>query len=206
MALIVVGGLLVVSLSPLVLVGLHGGSADWARVAEIYQALAVLVAALALVGVMVQLNLQRQETRASRLETHKNLHQQLRLLAMEDPLYMACWGTFEMGQATTFDQKRQFQYLNLLFLSWLTSQRVGLPTWDLHVVLPGLFAGESGRNYWRLCRDIWSSTYTAPPEKALFDLIDAEYQKAVLAGEPRTTDELLEAMRHTQGEAPLRPR
>jgi hypothetical protein len=193
------GGLLIsaVLLSPFALGWIGDSDADWVRLGNIgqaYQAVAAVLTTLALLFVAQQVRLQRQELHANRIEEHRRRHQEIRLMMMSDPVYMACWGTFDMG-SETFQERRQFQYLNLLFLSWLTSQRVGLPLWDLEVVLAGIFDGKPGRDYWTRMRPVWTQTYTSRQERNLIALIDASFEAAVAGGEPMSNAELLRRMR-----------
>lgn len=193
------GGLLVsaVLFSPLAMGWIGRRNADWVKLGNIgqaYQAVAAVLTAVALLFVVQQLRLQRQELHANRIEEHRRRHQEMRLLMMTDPIYMACWGTFDMGPAETFQEKRQFQYLNLLFLSWLTSQRVGLPVWDLEVVLAGIFEGKPGRDYWTRVRPVWMAAYTSRQERKLIALIDASFETAVSVGEPLSNTQLFSRM------------
>lgn len=195
----VTGALLVAAVlfSPFALGWISHRNVDWGKlgnVGQAYQAVAAVLTALALLFVAQQVRLQRQELRANRIEEHRRRHQEIRLLMMADPVYMACWGTFDMGSAGTFEEKRQFQYLNLLFLSWLTSQRVGLPLWDLEVVLAGIFEGKPGRDYWTRMRPVWVETYTSQQERKLIALVDASFAAAVAVGEPMSNTELLGRM------------
>jgi hypothetical protein len=193
-------GLLVTAVlfSPLAMGWIGRRNADWVKLGNIgqaYQAVAAVLTALTLLFVAQQLRLQRQELHANRIEEHRRRHQEMRLLMMTDPIYMACWGTFDMGPADTFQEKRQFQYLNLLFLSWLTSQRVGLPLWDLEVVLAGIFEGKPGRDYWTRVRPVWITAYTSRQERKLIALIDASFETAIAVGEPLSNAQLFSRMK-----------
>ena len=207
---VAVGGSLVtmVLLSPFALGWISHRNVDWAElgnVGQTYQAVAAVLTGLALLFVAQQLRLQRQELHANRIEEHRRRHQELRLLMMADPVYMACWGTFDMGPAGTFEEKRQFQYLNLLFMSWLTSQRVGLPLWDLEVVLAGIFDGKPGRDYWTRIRSVWIETYTSREERKLIALIDASFQTALAGGEPISNAQLLSRLSHEKASVDAQP-
>jgi len=197
LALYGAAGALVISavlFSPFALSWISHRNVDWVKlgnVGQAYQAVAAVLTTLALLFVAQQVRLQRQELHANRIEEHRRRHQEIRLLMMADPVYMACWGSFDMGSSSTFQEKRQFQYLNLLFLSWPTSQRVGLPLWDLEVVLAGIFDGKPGRDYWTRMRPVWVKTYTSRQERSLIALIDASFEAAVAAGEPISNADLL---------------
>ncbi|MEV6278758.1 DUF6082 family protein [Nocardia sp. NPDC051832] len=167
--------------------------------------MAALVGIFALVGIIVQSRLQLKELRAARIEEHRRRHQELRELSMSDPVLMACWGGLPMASASAFPEKRQFQYMHLLFLSWLTSQRVGLPTWDLEIALESVFEGKPGRDYWEFARPTWQVTYTSRCERALIDLIDRSYDRACAKGAPKSTADLLTEMGVAPVLAGIRP-
>jgi hypothetical protein len=117
---------MVVAVSPFAL-DLFGGSANsWARrgdIGQTYGAAAALLSVLALGGVAASLVLQARESKANREHASRLIHTDLLKMAMEDPAYLECWGSY--SSATDPVARRQAMYVNLILSYWESRWELG---------------------------------------------------------------------------------
>ena len=109
-----------VVISPFFLAPLNDQTTDWSKLSDIgqtYGAASAVLAAFALTGVALSLILQAREAKASRGQTLRALHTDLMRMAMEDPVYRACWGSFFTSDNT--DEQRAHMYVNMIVNHWL---------------------------------------------------------------------------------------
>lgn len=178
--LALVAVLSLVVLSPLAVATINpDGSADWQRLADVtqtYAAVSAVLALLALAGVAFSLLFQARELRASREQTLRVLHTDLIRMAMEDPLYMRCWGH---RPSMTDDQRRQFMYINLMVSLWeMTYETSGMNDQQAHAVTASLFETEEGRWFWQNSRTMRKRVATDRRLRRFYGILDEEYQRA----------------------------
>lgn len=177
-ALAVVG---LVALSPLALTILdRTRPTDWGRLSDIgqtYGAVSAVIAALALAGVAGSLVIQSREARAARKSALRALHTELMDKALDDPVYMECWGPY---LTESFDRERQFTYINLVVSHWQSVYEIGGEMRDpqLRATAAAVFASQPGRHYWQAARSFWSSTATSSRQRRFCRLLDEAYQQA----------------------------
>jgi hypothetical protein len=194
--LLSVVGLGIVLLSPIFLVQLAGlTTADWSRLSEIgqtYGAVSALLAAVAVGGVAVSLLFQARQTRIAELQAHRQYHMELMRMELDNvPLYLPCWGPLDIP---TLRGKQQHIYTNLImnFQSMSYSIRSASES-DMRGTLFNIFQGEVGRRYWHHVRPYWRSwAELEPRSRRFFRLVDEEYDRAVAAGPPTASDEIVE--------------
>jgi hypothetical protein len=131
-------------------------SARWERlsfIGQTYGAGSAILSVIALGGVAVSLLLQSREARAAREQALRALHVDLIKLALDDPLYLGCWGPF--SGSTNVDDRRRHMYTNLIVSHWQMMWEIGgLNERHLRLLARELFAGEVGRRFWGLMGDV----------------------------------------------------
>src|SRR5690348_10784170 len=92
LAVIIIG---VVWLSPFALEWLSDRPVNWARLSEVGQTYGIasaVIAAFALLAVGFSLIFQIRELRQGRIQAIREMHSGLLKLALEEPIYLQCWG------------------------------------------------------------------------------------------------------------------
>ncbi|MBV9729064.1 MAG: hypothetical protein JO309_06580 [Pseudonocardiales bacterium] len=171
-----------VVLSPLALSGLDGNiiRADWYRLSNIgstYGAVSAIIAAIALVGVATSLIIQSREAKATRTSALRNLHVDLLRMAMEDPAYMECWGTY---LTDSFEGERQYAYVNLIINHWYSMYELDECTDAILLAMAAeLFSSAPGRHFWHYAGP--SLKERAPNRRAsrFYRLVDEAYRKTL---------------------------
>lgn len=176
-----------VAVSPWALRALDiGADTDWVRLSNIgqtYGAVSAVVAAVALVGVTVSVAIQVREARANRKNAQRVLHNDLLRMAMDDPLFMDCWGPY-LTEST--DAERQYAYVNLVVSHWYSSYQIGeLPGDRLRSTALSVFTSAPGRHYWRVARPFWRDNYPGRRARRFCTILDEAYGQA--AGRPLST-------------------
>jgi Family of unknown function (DUF6082) len=171
-----------VVLSPLALSGLDGNviRADWHRLSSIgstYGAVSAIIAAIAFVGVATSLIIQSREAKATRTSALRNLHVDLLRLAMEDPVYMECWGAY---LTDSFEEERQYAYVNLIINHWYSMYEFGECT-DAILLAMGaeLFSSAPGRRFWRYAGPGLKERAPNRQASRFYRLIDEAYRKTL---------------------------
>ncbi|MER7207510.1 DUF6082 family protein [Streptosporangium sp. NPDC000239] len=139
-----------VVISPFFLTLLNDQGADWSRLSDIgqtYGAASAVLAVFALMGVTASLILQAREAKAGREQTLRALHTDLMRMAMDDPLYRACWGTFFTSQDA--DEQRAHMYVNMIVNHWLMMWELrAITEAHLRSVAAVVLAGPMGWRFW----------------------------------------------------------
>lgn len=180
--LIMLAVMALVVLSPLALSGLDGNviRADWHRLSSIgstYGAVSAIIAAIALTGVATSLIIQSREAKAARTSALRNLHIDLMRMAMEDPVYMECWGTYLTG---SFAEERQYTYVNLIINHWYSMYELGECSDAMLLAMAAeLFSSTPGRRFWYHAGP--GLKERAPNRRAsrFYRLVDEGYRKAL---------------------------
>jgi hypothetical protein len=189
-------GLGLVLLSPVFLEQLvELTAADWSRLSEVgqtYGAVSALLAAVAVGGVAASLLLQARQTRIAELQAHRQLHLELMRMELDDlPLYLPCWGPLDIP---TLRGKQQHIYSNLIMSFQLMSYDLhSASDSDVRSALFNMFQGEVGRRYWHSVRPNWRRwAELEPRSRRFFRVIDEEYDRAVAAGPPKGSNEMMD--------------
>jgi hypothetical protein len=160
--------------------------ADWERLSYIgqtYGAASAILSMLALGGVALSLLLQGRETKATREQALRGLHVDLIKIALDDPLYLSCWGPF--SGSTNIDDRRRHMYTNLMVSHWQMMWEVGgLHEKHLRVLAQELFAGETGRRFWSLMGDVRLDVELGRKTRRFHSIMADEYTHAVRNGPP----------------------
>lgn len=168
-----------VAFSPLALELWKNSPANWnwlSEVGQTYGAASALLAMFALVGVAVSLVLQAREAKSAREQTLRSLHGELMRMAMEDPLYRACWGAFFTSDDP--DAQRAHMYVNQIINNWLTMWELrGITEAHLRSVASIVLAGPYGRKYWDEVRRLRMKSASGRRERRFYKILDEEYER-----------------------------
>ena len=178
--LLVISSAGLVLASPWGLLALGRGNLDWNRLSNIgqtYGAVSAVVAAIALVGVVVSLVIQSREAKATRLNSQRDHHVGLMRMAMEDPLYMECFGPY---LTESFETERQLTYINLLVAQWYSEYEIGEPSEaPLRAAAANVFTSGPGRRYWEAAGQYWQDNYPGRRAKRFQRVLDEAYREAL---------------------------
>jgi Family of unknown function (DUF6082) len=169
-----------VALSPLALTYLNvNKSADWDQLSAIGQTYGVasaLLAGLALTGVAASLFFQAREAKATREQALRALHGDLMQMAMEDPLYRACWGDFFSSEDE--DAQRAHMYVNMIINHWLLMWELNAITEQhLRAIASVVLSGEIGHRFWSDGRELRMASVGTKRERRFNQILDEEYAK-----------------------------
>lgn len=206
----VLGALGAVLLSPMALARLPvGEDADWTRLSNIgqtYGAASAVLSVLALGGVAVSLVLQHRESKAAREQNLRALHADLFKKALDEEIYLECWGP--IGTSTDRTWYRQHIYLNLIVSHWQLMWELGALT-EVHLRLAarGIFAGPLGLRFWGEARLIRPAAEKGRRARAFHQILEQEYQQALThrpteAEEP-SAQQMSESDRHGTDGRPI---
>jgi Family of unknown function (DUF6082) len=178
-----------VALSPLALTYLNvKKSTDWDRLSAIgqtYGATSALLAGLALTGVAASLFFQAREAKATREQALRALHGDLMRMAMEDPLYRACWGAFFSSEDE--DAQRAHMYVNMIINHWLLMWELSAITEQhLRAIANVVLSGEIGHRFWSDGRELRMASVGTKRERRFNQILDEEYAKTP---EPATSED-----------------
>jgi Family of unknown function (DUF6082) len=152
---------------------------DWDRLSAIgqtYGAASALLAGLALTGVAASLFFQAREAKATREQALRALHGDLMRMAMEDPLYRACWGDF--FSSTNEDAQRAHMYVNMIINHWLLMWELNAITEQhLRAIASVVLSGEIGHRFWSDGRELRMASAGTKRERRFNRVLDEEYTK-----------------------------
>ncbi|ONI74635.1 hypothetical protein ALI144C_38010 [Actinosynnema sp. ALI-1.44] len=161
------------------LIGRYGTNSDWqllSNVGQTYGAVSALVAAIALIGVVVSLIIQSREAKATRASALRGLHVDLLRTAMDDPVYMECWGEYATD---SFAAERQFTYVNLIVSYWRSVYDLGeVDDATLSVACGEIFSAMPGRTYWQKVGPRRMKTAPTRRDRRFYEIIDQAYRAA----------------------------
>lgn len=185
-----------VALSPLVLGYLNvQKSTDWDQLSDIgqtYGAASALLAGFALLGIAASLILQAKEAKATREQALRALHSDLISMAMEDPLYRACWGQFFSSDDE--DAQRAHMYVNMIVSHWLLMWELNAITEEhLRAIASVVLSGRIGHTFWSDGRELRVTSAGTKHERRFNQILDEEYHKAPVPSAPPVADQ---AIRH----------
>ena len=173
-------GLVAVSPWALSIVNDNSSTIDWDRLSQIgqtYGAVSAMIAAVALLGVAASLVIQSREAKAAHKSAQRAHHADLLRMAMDDPLYMECWGPYVTG---TFDAERQFSYVNLIVTQWHSEYEIGeLSDALLRATAASVLASIPGRRYWEAVSSFWLDNYSGRRAKRFYLILDEVYREAL---------------------------
>lgn len=176
---LVAAGLVIASPWALSALGEVGGR-DWNQLSKIgatYGAVSAIIAAIALFGVVASLVIQTREAKAAREQGLRALHTDLMRMAMDDPVYMECWGPYI---TESFDTERQFTYINLIISRWHSVYEIGEVTdIRLRAAAVSLFSSAPGLGYWQAGGDFWKEMYSDRRSQRFYRILDVAYREAL---------------------------
>ncbi|HEX3780628.1 MAG TPA: DUF6082 family protein [Pseudonocardiaceae bacterium] len=180
MLVLVIVSVGLVSASPWALLALGQDNLDWSRLSNIgqtYGAVSAVVASVALFGVVASLVIQSREVKAARLNSQRDHHVNLMRMAMDDPLYMECFGPY---LTENFETERQLVYINLLVAQWYSEYEIGEPSdAPLRAAAVNVFASNPGRRYWEVAGQYWQDNYPGRRAKRFQRVLDEAYREAL---------------------------
>jgi hypothetical protein len=167
--------------SPLALKWFGGGDAVWVRlsnIGETYGAAAVLLSAVALLGVGLSVAIQARQARQVQIFAQREHHLHLLMMAMEQPDLFECWGHPSADPADA----RRVSYVNLILTDWEASWELGLHD-EAYVCLLAetFFSREIGRSFWRqfgASRRLAGNSRRVRRLGRFHDLMDAAFERA----------------------------
>lgn len=158
-----------------------GGGLDWERlsfIGQTYGAASAILSVLALIAVAASLYLQAREMATTREQSLRVLHVDLLRIALDDPLYMDCWGSF--SSAAEQDAQRQHVYVNMIVSHWQTTYEIrGMDDTQLRAITESLFTGVPARRFWRDAREARLRTATSQRVQRFTTIVDESYQAAL---------------------------
>lgn len=177
--MLVAAGLVVVS--PWALNALDEVSgANWNRLSKIgatYGAISAVIAAVALFGVVASLVIQTREAKVAREQGLRALHTDLMQMAMADPIYMECLGSYATDN---FDTERQFAYINLLVSHLHSVYEIGeINDARLRANAMSLFSGVPGRQYWQAGGSFWKEMYQGRRSQRFYRILNEAYHETL---------------------------
>ncbi|GAA0969240.1 hypothetical protein GCM10009555_015960 [Acrocarpospora macrocephala] len=144
------------------------------NIGQTYGAASALVSVLALVGVAFSLIVQSREAKATREQAMRALHADLIKMAMDDPLYRACWGAFFTSEDE--DNQRAHMYVNMIVNHWLLMWELrSITEPHLRAVARTVIEGPIGRKFWEDVRDLRIASAGTRREREFNRIIDSEY-------------------------------
>ncbi|MFI7690643.1 DUF6082 family protein [Nonomuraea sp. NPDC049655] len=182
LSVVAAAGLVVAS--PFFLAALGRSRGDWSVLGDIgqtYGAASAILAVLALIGVAFSLVLQAREAKSAREQALRTLHGDLMKMAMDDPLYRACWGAFfasgdEEGQ-------RAHLYVNMILNHWLLMWELrSITEAHLREIAATVLAGPIGRDFWRQARTLRTTSAGSRRERRFNLIIDDVYSEVTAGG------------------------
>jgi hypothetical protein len=200
--LLVVASSLLIFLSPLALRYLDSDPAvDWSRLGNIgqtYGAASALLAVAALIGVVASLMIQSREAKAAREQALRVLHIDLLKMALDDDIYLRCWGPYSSKSDDT--SRRQHIYANLIVSHWQMMYEVGsLPDDQLRAMANNFFLGPVGPTYWRDVREVRLRTTHGRRSLRFMRVLDQQYMETVAGVADRAVPYRDHATRQTTG-------
>ncbi|MFI9593703.1 DUF6082 family protein [Nonomuraea sp. NPDC052265] len=182
LSVVAAAGLVVAS--PFFLAALGRSRGDWSVLGDIgqtYGAASAILAVLALIGVAFSLVLQAREAKSAREQALRTLHGDLMKMAMDDPVYRACWGAFfasgdEEGQ-------RAHLYVNMILNHWLLMWELrSITEAHLREVAATVLAGPIGGGFWRQVRALRMTSAGSRRERRFNLIIDDVYSEVTEGG------------------------
>ncbi|MEO3857593.1 DUF6082 family protein [Acrocarpospora sp. B8E8] len=177
LSIVSVSGLVVSS--PFFLAALGARRGDWTLLSDIgqtYGAASALVAVFALVGVAFSLIVQSREAKAAREQALRALHADLMKMAMDDPLYRACWGAFFSSDDE--ESQRAHMYVNMIVNHWLLMWELrSITEPHLRAVARTVLEGAIGYEFWRDARSLRTTSSGTRRERQFNRIIDSEFVK-----------------------------
>jgi hypothetical protein len=185
----VVGGALLVLLSPTIVDKAFPHNTDWDRLSRVggaYGAIAALIAGVGLCGIALSVRMQAQSIFLGREHATWTTFIEITRMALDEPLYLECWEPPVPGCSP--ERWKQHNYTNLVFLVWNMSYEIGsLNAMELRLYVRNVFRGEIARWYWETAREDWRMTTSAAGTKrsiSFFDVVDAEHAESTASGMP----------------------
>ncbi|SHN45928.1 DUF6082 family protein [Cryptosporangium aurantiacum] len=155
---------------------------DWellGNVGQSYGSVAVILSAVALIGVSGSLFFQAEQIRSERIQATLDAQFELFRVAFEHPDLQDVW-----SPRTDFDsgEWRRAIYLNLIFKYFeagFTHGAISEP--ELRRLLQDRFSLSAGRSYWLRSRGGWASNATTRRRRRFVRLADAAWQSALVS-------------------------
>jgi len=174
-------GLSLVVLSPFGLSALAKvGERDWQRLSEIgqtYGAVSALLAALALGGVAVSINQQRQAAQVDREHVFRAVNLELTRMMLEHPDLMGSYAS-TIGARSVSEQRLNL-YCNQQVLALEMGFEIGaLNEPYLVETARELFGSPTSRDWWARVRDAKRATAMSGRQHRVLDILDDEWARA----------------------------
>jgi hypothetical protein len=182
---LLLGMILVATVSPAILNALYDGEHDYSQASNIgqaYGAASAMLAALALAVVSASLVMQYNQFRHERIQVIHQRTEDLIKLAIEHPQYCQCWGARVSPEHV---DERLFYYCGLVIKSWTRAwERGDLTEHEARNYLRLFFDSEVPRLFWQRHGDWNLYRKTRSRTGRFMALINEEYLTAARSGPP----------------------
>ncbi|MCD0449932.1 DUF6082 family protein [Actinocorallia sp. API 0066] len=167
--------------------------ADWKGLSDIGQAyggVAALLTAVTLPVLAVSLVVQAREVRVAREQALRATHNELTALGMGDPDLLGVMRPLPDDSPRGLREEKRTYYANLWMSYWISRYRVDrLTNGALAGNCRGLFATESGREYWAGARAAWLARHPRGRDRRFINIVERAYLDAVENGPPADASE-----------------
>jgi hypothetical protein len=110
------------------------------------------------------------------------MHSGLLKLALDDPVYLQCWGRV-VGQEDSIE--KLFIYVNLIVSYWEAKWDLGgMDSKHARRMATSFFASEIPRAYWEKYGRKRRADFGGNKRRKFYDVLDDEYRKAIASGPP----------------------
>lgn len=155
---------------------------DWpvlSSVGETYGAVSALISGLALIGVTTSLAYQARDSRVNRIQSFRQMHNDLLGWALQDDRLMECWGNPSKRDG---DRNRKNTYINMIISFWESNYSMGYGSLEAirGAVANDFFTSQIARDFWAENREMRLS-YAKSEGRKIYELrrmIDEEYMKS----------------------------
>jgi len=148
---------------------------QWVRLANIGQAygsVSVLISAIALLGVVGSLIMQRHQSRVAKVAASRERHWTLPKMAMEDPSLLECWGKSPIlvDNDITITERRQMPYVNMILTYWHSEWMLrSMSETVLRGLLAQVLSSGPGQLFWSRVREYRKQVYGDDTFDAIVD-------------------------------------
>ncbi|TGB14415.1 DUF6082 family protein [Streptomyces sp. MZ04] len=143
--------------------------------------LSLIISAVALLGVMVSLLYQYQQTRIAREESMRTYHRELSEMAINDPALRACWTGGSIASLSD-EEARQALFANMVVSWWLSVYLIKEMTDDqAGLQLEEFFRENANREYWARNRMSWrrfTDAASSKRERVFIDIVEVKFHSA----------------------------
>lgn len=152
---------------------------ELSAIGEAFGTISAFLSALALVGVLAAIRLQRQQTSAARLEGLRLIRMQLIQFAFHDQKLLAVWGIDPSGGLRAMQLTAYYSMVYAcLKMAYILKVLTDL---ELTRSSQAAFADQDMVNFWKQAREIYVNDSFSKRSRQFAKIIDEAYTNAVMA-------------------------